>query len=548
MIPPNRIEQLNDFNYQLQRDDPLTNLRAMQALQQGIPSLMMGMPQNTGQAPMLNMSEGGITSLPVIAAGWGFNPFKPIQRAVRSIGKGVSNIGKGIGKGLSGILSGLTGGGGTGDMLKTMALMAAFSMMGPVGGMNPHLWRAIYGGFTPALARGKLKFDPTSAAMTVGGGWLGDKLTGPAQGATQGPLTLDQMNPLAKFTNPTGSAFSGQAGNLASNTGATGYRGGGYGQTFQSGTQVPGMPSLAQMPDISQVSRLRDPTASRNLLQRNIVDPMGQGLDYVRDIANLEIPGADTLQDLGQTDVGLKSLNDLYPGEYEIFKSNQLFPDAAPNIGRAVAGGLGGIEASQIYNEQAKAEQDYNDWMADQEAAAERAGMPTREWLARLIDDPLKYTYNYKGDLSLEELINRYTQGVEDPETARMFDPATWTTESGRESGMYGLGQGWDANARYGGSLPDIRKAEGGLSSLPVEHRLFGGIGKIFNRIFGGGGSSSSSSGGGGGIALPLGMPMNDPKMLKRLFRPNEQSTGPSKFQQLMLFYFLLLIIMYHCL
>ena len=70
MIPPNRIEQLNDFNYQLQRDDPLTNLRAMQALQQGIPSLMMGMPQNTGQPPILNMSEGGITSLPVITA-WG---------------------------------------------------------------------------------------------------------------------------------------------------------------------------------------------------------------------------------------------------------------------------------------------------------------------------------------------------------------------------------------------------------------------------------------------------------------------------------------------
>ena len=52
-----------------------------------------------------------------------------------------------------------------------------------------------------------------------------------------------------------------------------------------------------------------------------------------------------------------------------------LFPDAAPNVGRAVAGAAGGIEASQIYNEQAKAEQDYNDWLADQEAAAERVDM-----------------------------------------------------------------------------------------------------------------------------------------------------------------------------
>ena len=61
MIPLNRIEQLNNFTDDLQRDTALSNLRAMQALQQGIPSLMMGMEPM--QTPMLNMNEGGVVFL-----------------------------------------------------------------------------------------------------------------------------------------------------------------------------------------------------------------------------------------------------------------------------------------------------------------------------------------------------------------------------------------------------------------------------------------------------------------------------------------------------
>ena len=157
--------------------------------------------------------------------------------------------------------------------------------------------------------------------------------------------------------------------------------------------------------------------------------------------------------------------------------------------------------------------------------------MPTREWLARLEDDPLKYTYNYKGDLSLEELINRYTQGVEDEETARMFEPATWTTESGRESGMYDLGQDWDANARYGGYLPEIRRG-------------FGSFGSAFRKMLGpvGGGSLNIApnpafpvgqipSGREGGFGFGLGGLFRDPNFLKQLFRQQSQPTEPGKFQ-----------------
>ena len=321
-----------------------------------------------------------------------------------------------------------------GDMLKTMALMSAFSMMGPIGGMNPHVWRMLYGGLTPGLARGKLKFDPMSAAMTVGGGYLGDKLMGP--GAA--PKSMGDIGNM-------------QAG---ANTG----------------------------------------TMNASQMLTGGIDP-----------SNLEIPGAETLKDLGQTDVGLTSLNKLNPfgDKYNPFSSDMLFPDAAPNVGRAVAGAAGVIEASQIYNEQAKAEQDYNDWMADQEAAAERAGMPTREWLKRIVDDPVKFTYNYKGPLSYEELINRYTQGAGDTETAQMFDPATFLTESGRDSGMYGLGQGFDASAQYGGYLPEIKKFFGGGTSVatPQNPKTFL-LGKMLPR---------SGSGGFGGLA---GL-MNNPEILK---------------------------------
>ena len=297
-------------------------------------------------------------------------------------------------------------------MLKTMALMSAFSMMGPIGGMNPHVWRMLYGGLTPGLARGKLKFDPMSAAMTVGGGYLGDKLMGPGAapksmgdignmqaGANTGTMNASQML--------TGGIDPSNAVNLASTATPP---------TTVNPAQLFGNPNA-----VPTTSSMTIPTANQpSFFTRNVTQPFSEGLDYVRDLARTPVPGAETLTDLGQTDVGLTSLNKLNPfgDKYNPFSSDMLFPDAAPNVGRAVAGAAGGIEASQIYNEQAKAEQDYNDWMADQEAAAERAGMPTREWLKRIVDDPVKFTYNYKGPLSYEELINRYTQGAGDTETA----------------------------------------------------------------------------------------------------------------------------------
>ena len=112
------------------------------------------------------------------------------------------------------------------------------------------------------------------------------------------------------------------------------------------------------------------PTANQpSWFARNVSQPFGEGLDYVRDVASTPVPGAETLTDLGQTDVGLTSLNKLNPfgDKYNPFSSDMLFPDAAPNIGRAVAGATAGYEGSGIYDEQAEAEQAYKDWLAQQE-------------------------------------------------------------------------------------------------------------------------------------------------------------------------------------
>ena len=299
--------------------------------------------------------------------------------------------------------------------------------------MNPHIWRMLYGGLTPGLARGKLKFDPTSAAMTVGGGYVGDKLFKPSvAGPVQGPPTIDQVNPLAKFTSP------GAGGRPLTQTAGNIYKAAG---NFNVATE----PNVITGYEPSWFSR-------------NVSQPIGQGIDYARDIAATEIPGAQTLKDIGQTDVGLTSLNELNPfgDKYNPFSSDMLFPDAAPNIGRAVAGATAGYDGSGIYDEQAEAEQAYKDWLAQQELEAERREMPTREWLARLEDDPLQYRHTYRGPLSLEELIRRAREGIDSAEEGRQFEDIAWDTPSGRESGEFELG------ARYGGYLPEVKRWFGG--------------------------------------------------------------------------------------
>jgi hypothetical protein len=66
MMPPTRIEQLNNFQDAVQSPDGLDRLRALQAVEQALPSSrgLMGMPQVQASAPqmqpMINREDGGM--------------------------------------------------------------------------------------------------------------------------------------------------------------------------------------------------------------------------------------------------------------------------------------------------------------------------------------------------------------------------------------------------------------------------------------------------------------------------------------------------------
>jgi hypothetical protein len=61
MMPPTRIEQLNNFQDAVQSPDGLDRLRALQAVEQALPSSqgLMGMPQVQAPMPMVPRQYGG---------------------------------------------------------------------------------------------------------------------------------------------------------------------------------------------------------------------------------------------------------------------------------------------------------------------------------------------------------------------------------------------------------------------------------------------------------------------------------------------------------
>ena len=150
MIPPTRTEQLVDFQNQLRRDEALSNLRALQQLQR-LKGLAGNINPMTMQQPIIAMNEGGLVSLPVVHKffGGGFNPFKPIKRIAKSIGKGI----KGVGKGLSGLLKGAKGifGGLKGGGLKNLIVPMALSFL--TGGL-PVLGAQTLGAWAPYVSKG----------------------------------------------------------------------------------------------------------------------------------------------------------------------------------------------------------------------------------------------------------------------------------------------------------------------------------------------------------------------------------------------------------
>ena len=401
---------MNNMMQNVRRDDGLSNLMALQQMRQMRQPQMMQQPPQTmtymarggfpdlsgdGQITqkdilmakgVIEKNQGGLTSLPVVAAFGGFNPFKPLRQAGRSITKGIRNLGGAASDAVQGITSGISnalgGGKGTSDFLKTLALMAVTNMLIPGGGP---LMAAAKAYVVPSLATGglnELTSDPLRqdkllrAAIAGGGSYLADKYAGP-----QTPEGVDLGNnppPKVDFQTPeqyTGSGINPEVGsNISVNPSNIDYG------------------PVADIPNPNLISKYVTPTVDK--------------------IVN-------TTKDFLGKEIG--------PGGYDVA---QLGKDAVTAYG-----------TTEIKKEMDAAKQAYQDaegLAAQIQAEAEARQMTARQFAKAAIEDPVKYSYVYKyGDTpqSVQDILERMYGGAEDTQTAQYFEPATYTTESGREPG-----------------------------------------------------------------------------------------------------------------
>lgn len=415
---------MNNMMQNVRRDDGLSNLIALQQMRQMRQPQMMQQPPQTmtymaqggfpdlsgdGQITqkdilmargVIEKNQGGLTSLPMIEAFKGFRSFrrfipKPLRQAGKSISKGAQMIGgaaKDVVDGtLSGISSALGGGKGTGDFLKTLALMAVTNMLIPGGGP---LMSALKAYAVPSLATGGLN-ELTSDPLRQ------DKLLrAAAAGAMHYGADKYQAYKAENAPDPT---FSTDAVK-------------GTSPEMQYADKTGGMSSSTSGIDTSNYS---------NYAQSNINNPnmFERGIDT----AGSYIDKAGSIYDSSVNAVGDFLKKPIGPGGYDVA---QLGKDAVTAYG-----------TTEIKKEMDAAKQAYQDAQglaAQIQAEAEGRQMTARQFAKAAIEDPVKYSYIYKyGDnpQSVQDILERMYQGTEDTETAQYFEPATYTTESGRLPG-----------------------------------------------------------------------------------------------------------------
>jgi hypothetical protein len=411
MMQTNKMQIMDDMMRNLQRGDGISNLRALQQMRQmkqPQPQTMTymakgGFPDLSGDGQItqkdiligrgvIEKRYGGLAGLPEIQAFRGFNPFKPIRRAGRSITKGVRNIGKGIQSGLSGIGDAL-GGGDSGGFLKNLAIQLALTYaMGPQGfgimskfGTNPYARAALrFGkGYLGAGASKGIKgltqnlLDPskiTSGALTAAAGALGDQFASDV---------------------PTDSNIGDAAKDMA----------------IEESIKESGQSAISQMGTESALARAGEETAKRGLIER-----AGDFLKSDVPLTNLG-KGALTVSDVGKAATVAAA---------ETEKQKQF--DIARKMEQDAKG------AAQALT---------NRMEAEQRSASEFARLA--------MEDPVLYNYVYKyadNPQTVVDIVNRMAMGADDLQTAQMFEPATYTTESGRKPG--------ELTAAYGGGISTI--------------------------------------------------------------------------------------------
>jgi hypothetical protein len=433
MMQTNKMQIMNDMMRNLRRGDGISNLQALQQMKQirqPQPQTMTymakgGFPDLSGDGQItqkdiligrgvIEKRYGGLAGLPEIQAFGGFNPFKPFKRAAQSISKGVRNVGKGIQSGLSGIgdaLGGL-GGGDSGSFLKNLAIQLALTYaMGPQGfgimskfGTNPYARAALrFGkGYIGAGASKGIKgltqnlTDPgkiTSGALTAATGAIGDQFA--ADAPTTGDTLEADIDLAAGDTRPT---FTPEQ--IADSKAALA-----RGEPVETGL----------FRGIDKVGRVDDGT----MLSRGLDKVVAGTKDFIA-------------KDVPFTDLGKGPLT-------------------VSDVGKAATVAAAETEKTKQFNMARKMEQDAkgaaeaftNRMEAEKRTAAEFARLA--------MEDPVLYNYVYKyadNPQTVVDIVNRMAMGVDDTQTAQMFEPARFTTASGRKPG--------ELTAAYGGGISTI--------------------------------------------------------------------------------------------
>ena len=383
MMQTNKMQIMDNMMRNLRRGDGLSNLQALQQMRQmkqPQPQTMTymakgGFPDLSGDGQItqkdiligrgvIEKRYGGLAGLPEIRAFGGFNPFKPIKRAVKGIASGVKDIGKGI--------SGAFGGGDSGSLLKNIAIQVALNALLPGAGTitsNP------FGKFG-------LRFLTGYAGAGLSGGIPG--------------LTKDPFDP-SKIT-----------------SGLTRATLGAVGENLKTGADT--------TPTETDVIKKDPPTAFDK--------KVGEFTQQVKDVYKEPVAGVGNL-----------------PPKL----SSKLDPFTYGKLGESALEGYAETEKQKQFdlteqmNQEAKeAAQRLTDKMqAEQRSAAEFARLA--------MEDPVLYNYVYKyadSPQTVADIVNKMAMGADDTQTAQMFEPARFTTASGRRPG--------ELAAAYGGGISTI--------------------------------------------------------------------------------------------
>jgi len=410
MMQTNKMQIMDDMMRNLRRGDGISNLQALQQMRQmkqPQPQTMTymakgGFPDLSGDGQItqkdilmgrgvIERRYGGLAGLPEIRAFSGLNPFKSIAKGVKNVGKGIASGVRNVGKGISGAL-----GGDSGGFLKNLAIQLALTyVMGP-GGFNFA---------TPQTALGRF-------GMRFGQGYTGAALAKGIPGITKNPFDQGKLTSglvragLGAVTDQFGApAGTPKADSLGGEAGEDALK-----QTIaESGTTA--------VTDTATEEAIKD-VAQKSILER--------GKDAIMNFASKDVPG------IGTTATGESALT---------------YADVA----KAGATAAAETEKTKQFNLARKMEQDArgaaerltNQMEAEQRSASEFARLA--------MEDPVLYNYVYKyadNPEAVVDIVKRMTEGADDLQTAQMFEPATYTTKSGRKSGELG--------AAYGGGISTI--------------------------------------------------------------------------------------------